>query len=109
MLAIARMLEVNIVTHAGHKERFAIHGRRGVASAASQRCCIIWTRLHSGTLLDSSTFRGGPSLYYTHGGRPVITSQWPAGGPDGFLGKYRPGGRPDIGGSIGMESACVGV
>ena len=44
-----------------------------------------------------------------HCGRLVITSQWPAGGPDGFLGKYRSGGQPDIGGSIGMESACVGV
>ena len=26
-----------------------------------------------------------------------------------FFGKYRPGGRPDIGGSIGMEGPCVGV
>ena len=26
-----------------------------------------------------------------------------------FVGKYRPGGRPDIGGPIGMEGPCVGV
>ena len=48
---------VNIATHVGHKKRFVVHRRRGVASAASQRRRIVWTRLHSGTLLDPSTFR----------------------------------------------------
>ena len=59
--------------------------------------------------VNSTIFRGGPSLHYTHAGRPVIASQWPNGGPDCFFRKHRPGGRPDAGRSIGMEGPCVGV
>ena len=49
-------LGVYIATHAGHKERFAVHRGRGVASATSKRCRLVWTCLHSGTLLHSTTF-----------------------------------------------------
>ena len=46
---------------------------------------------------------------HTVGGRSLPPSGLLAGGPDGFFRKYWPGGRPDIGGSIGMEGPCVGV
>ena len=49
-------------------------GGGGVAPATSERCCIVRTCLHGGTLLYSTTLRGSPSLYHTDGGRPVITA-----------------------------------
>ena len=41
----------------------------------------------------------------------VLHARWEAGHclPVAYTGKHRPGGRPDVGGSIGMEGSCVSV
>ena len=47
---------INTSTYPGYKERTAVYGRRCITSTASSGCCIVRSRIHRGTLFDSTMF-----------------------------------------------------
>ena len=104
-----RYVELDTATYPRHQERIAVYRGRCIPSAASSGCCIVGPRFHCGTLFHSAMFWGGTTLYHTYSGWPVAAVQWPFRGSDSFRGKYGPGGRPDAGGPVGMESSSAGI